>query len=164
MCSVGHLVSQSRVCWWWYKNQWTTCGTCSPTDLIRGWQDEEETGGHNIATMPTQHCNHPLNIRVGRFCTFFRILCKGRYKTGIYQIFLILVQKPVRGTPLKVHIFKKIQGTKISNFKFFLLKNVFFNIFLILEEFQILNKNIFDTFFDFQKRVFFPKTSFAHLS
>ena len=113
MCSVGHLVSQSRVCWWWYKNQWTTCGTCSPTDLIRGWQDEEETGGHNIATMPTQHCNHPLNIRVGRFCTFFRILRKGRYKTGIYQIFLILVQKPVRGTPLKVHIFKKIQGTNI---------------------------------------------------
>ena len=31
---------------------------------------------------------------------------------GNYQIVLILVKKPGRATPLKVHNFKKIQGAK----------------------------------------------------
>ena len=72
---------------------------------------------------------------------------------GNYQIFLILVQKPVRATPLKVHNFKKIQGAKNKKINFLLLKNVFYNGYIILEDNKI--------FFYFLKGVLFQKTSFA---
>ena len=39
-----------------------------------------------------------------------------RYNMGNYQIFLILVQIPVRATPLKVHDFKKIQWANIKKY------------------------------------------------
>ena len=81
-----------------------------------------------------------------------------RYKMEKYQIFMTLVQKPVRATTLKVHNFKKIKGAK--NKKFF-LKNVFFNAYIILEDNQIFKKNIFLILFYFLKRVLFQKTSFA---
>ena len=76
---------------------------------------------------------------------------------GTTKFFLILVQKPVRATPLKVHNFKKIQGAKKKLF----WKNVFFNAYIILEDNQILNKIFFWYFFYFLKRVLFQKTSFA---
>ena len=59
-----------------------------------------------------------LWIRVGRFLEFHQkswVCGSPRYNMGNYQIFLILVQKPVRATPLKVHNFKKIQRAKNKN-------------------------------------------------
>ena len=78
---------------------------------------------------------------------------------GNYQIWLILVQKPMRATPLKVHKFKKIQGAKNKKIIFF-LKNVFFNAFIIVEDNQLLIK----TFFSSSKKGTFSKKSFAQLS
>ena len=64
-----------------------------------------------------------------------------RYNMGNYQIFLTLVQKPVRATPLKDN-FKKIQWAKNKK-KYFFLKNVLLNAYIILEVNQILNKTFF---------------------
>ena len=68
-----------------------------------------------------------------------------RYNIVNYQIFLLLVQKPVRSTPLKVH----------NNIFFW--KNMFCNAYIILEENQILNETFSWYFFYFLKRVLFPK-------
>ena len=66
-----------------------------------------------------------------------------RYNMGNYQIFLILVQKPVRATPLKVHNFKKIQGAKNKKKLSCFVLNVFFNAYIILEDNQIFKKTFF---------------------
>ena len=81
---------------------------------------------------------------------------------GNYQIFLILVQKPVRATPLKVHNFKKIQGAKNKKIKKnFVEKSVFFNAYIILEDNQIfLKKHFFDLFL-FSKKGTFSKNKFC---
>ena len=72
-----------------------------------------------------------------------------RYNMGNYQIFLILIQKPVRATSLKVRNFKK---NPKKNKIFF--ENVFFNAYIILEGNQILNKTFFWYFFIFKKEFF----------
>ena len=52
------------------------------------------------------------------FVLFFEFYEKSRvggspgYNLANYQIFMILVQKPTRVTPFKVHIIQKIQGGK----------------------------------------------------
>ena len=64
------------------------------------------------------------------FAHFFRILCKVMglrfplVQNGELPIFFILVQKPVRATPLKVHEFKKIQEAKKKKKKNFVEKCV----------------------------------------
>ena len=69
-------------------------------------------------TCACQYAEDNVCFRVGQFCPFLEFHQKSwvcgspRYNMGNYQIFLILVQKPVRATPLKVHNFKKIQGAK----------------------------------------------------
>ena len=83
--------------------------------------------------------------RVGWFFSFFGISWKvmglqfPKVQYGELPNFFILVQKPVRATPLKDHNFKKIQGAKYIKKYIFFLKNVFFNAHIILEDNQILN-------------------------
>ena len=45
---------------------------------------------------------------------------------GTTKSFMILVKKPVRATPLKLQIKKKIQGAKYKKIKNCFWKNVFF--------------------------------------
>ena len=64
-----------------------------------------------------------MYIRVGRFCLFWNFIKSHGFAVplgkiwGTTKFFLILVQKPVRATPLKVHNFKKIQGAKNKKIK-----------------------------------------------
>ena len=77
---------------------------------------------------------------------------------GTTKFFLIFVQKPVRATPFKVFS-KKSRGQKIKNKKILLGKIL--SCLYYTKKNQILNKNLFDTFFDFFKRVIFQQKSFA---
>ena len=77
--------------------------------------------------------------RVGRFCTYFRILCKGMlFAVPLGPIwgptkFFDFSSKTSEKYPFKGPDFQK--NPRANKYKFFLLRNVFFNIFNILKTF-----------------------------
>ena len=106
-----------------------------------------------LCTLYSVHCTVGWVI----FALFFKFYAKScclLFSQGNYH-FLILVQKQVSATPLKVYIFKKIPRGKTQK-QIFLEKCFLYCLYYALKN-QILHKKIFLKLFYFLKRLLIPK-------